>query len=185
MGATLPLVVRSSLSDGALVGSRIGLWYAANTSGAITGALLAGFFLIGAVGIASSFRVAALINTGVGVSALLLSRRSSARAGTTAAIAEHTSPHAANRLIPAVFAVSGFAALALEVVWFRVLVLIVAATTYAFTTMLAAVLMGIAPGSAAATPLRSRPRDRADVRSSRPLGAQPVPGGSRPACSTG
>lgn len=157
MGATLPLVVRSSLSDGALVGSRVGLLYAANTSGAITGALLAGFFLIGAVGIASSFRVAALINTVVGVSALLLSRRSSARAGTTAAITEHTSPHAGNRLIPAVFAVSGFAALALEVVWFRVLVLIVAATTYAFTTMLAAVLMGIALGSAAATPLLRKP----------------------------
>jgi spermidine synthase len=59
-------------------------------------------------------------------------------------------------LIPIVFAVSGFAALGLEVVWFRVLVLIVAATTYAFTTMLAVVLLGIAAGSALAGPLLNR-----------------------------
>ncbi|MGE3843294.1 MAG: fused MFS/spermidine synthase [Vicinamibacterales bacterium] len=157
MGATLPLVVRSSLSDGALVGSRVGWLYAANTSGAIAGALLAGFFLIGAVGIASSFRIAALINTVVGVSALVLSRRAPARATDVAPIEQHAAQPLANRLIPAVFAVSGFASLALEVVWFRVLVLIVAATTYAFTTMLAAVLLGIALGSAAATPLLRRP----------------------------
>jgi spermidine synthase len=60
------------------------------------------------------------------------------------------------RLIPIVFAVSGFAALGLEVVWFRVLVLIVAATTYAFTTMLAVVLLGIALGSALAGAMLAR-----------------------------
>jgi hypothetical protein len=50
----------------------------------------------------------------------------------------------------AVFAVTGFASLALEVVWFRMLVLFVTATTQAFAVMLAAVLTGIAAGGALA-----------------------------------
>ena len=41
-------------------------------------------------------------------------------------------------------AVSGFASLALEIVWFRILVQFLPATSYAFTMMLATVLAGIA-----------------------------------------
>jgi len=63
------------------------------------------------------------------------------------------------RIAVTVFALSGFAALALEVVWFRILVYFVPATTYAFSTMLGAVLLGLAGGSFAATPLLVR-RDR-------------------------
>jgi spermidine synthase len=55
--------------------------------------------------------------------------------------------------------VSGLASLALEVVWFRILVLFIPATTYAFTTMLAAVLGGIAAGSWIAARLLRRDRD--------------------------
>jgi spermidine synthase len=60
-------------------------------------------------------------------------------------------------LLP-VFALSGFSSLALEVVWFRTLVLYYPATTYAFTAMLATVLAGIAAGSVlAALLMRRRP----------------------------
>lgn len=161
MGSTLPLVVQSSLARGALVGPRVGVLYACNTAGAITGALLAGFVLIGAIGIARSFQVGAAVNTTVGLVALALSwsgirSHRQPAAGPAAATAPAAPRGAPARLVPAVFAVSGFAALALEVVWFRMLVLIVAATTYAFTTMLAAVLFGIAAGSALATPLLQR-----------------------------
>jgi spermidine synthase len=150
MGATLPLVVRSSLANGALAGPWVGALYAANTAGAITGALLAGFVLIGGVGIARSFQLAAMLNTLVAVGALALAFRD------TGASAPTTRAHPASPVSSIgqlVFAFSGFAALALEVVWFRVLVIIVPATTYAFTTMLAAVLLGLAAGSALASPL--------------------------------
>lgn len=171
MGATLPLVVRSSLSRGSLVGPRVGLLYAANTSGAIAGALLTGFVLIGAFGIATTFRLAAGLNALVGASALVLAWRQRGAlpghptAGPTPTAEQDSGvPAAAGRrpldaaLVPVVFAVSGFAALALEVVWFRMLVLFTPATTYAFTTMLAAVLLGIALGSAAAAPFLRRER---------------------------
>jgi spermidine synthase len=52
------------------------------------------------------------------------------------------------------------AALALEIVWFRMLVQFLDATTYAFTTMLATVLAGIAAGGAIAARLLRVERDR-------------------------
>jgi spermidine synthase len=153
MGATLPLVVRSSLADGALAGPWVGVLYAANTAGAITGVLLSGFVLIGGIGIARSFRLAAVLNTFVAVGALALALRGS-QLSTPALRMRAASP--VSRIGQLAFAFSGFAALALEVVWFRVLVIIVPATTYAFTIMLAAVLLGLAAGSALAAPLLRR-----------------------------
>jgi nicotinamide mononucleotide transporter len=52
-----------------------------------------------------------------------------------------------------------FASLALEVVWFRLMTQYVDATTYAFTSTLAAVLLGIAAGGALASHLLRGERD--------------------------
>jgi spermidine synthase len=166
MGATFPLVVRSPRLAGRTLGARIGILYAANTAGGIAGTLVAGLYLIGAVGIAASFRLAAAVNLGVGLAAAALSRRwegaGAAREERVESPAE-PAPEAAlgggeRTLVRAVFAVSGFASLGLEVVWFRVLSLFLQTTTYAFTAMLATVLSGIALGSVVATRLMRRPR---------------------------
>jgi spermidine synthase len=160
MGASLPLVLKSSLGREDSVGVRFAALYAANTGGAIVGTLLVGFVLIERIGIAASFQVAASLNVVVAAVALVLARWHRTPKS------EHDSPAVAHpaftrddRLILGVFAASGFAALALEIVWFRLLVLFVPATTYAFSTMLAAVLFGIAAGSVLAPPLLRRARD--------------------------
>ena len=62
MGSTLPLVIKSAVARQDRVGGRIGLLYAINTTGAIIGALLAGFYLISEVGVELSFRLAAATN---------------------------------------------------------------------------------------------------------------------------
>ena len=74
LGATLPLVASSSAVRGTRVVERIGVLYATNTAGAIVGTLLAGFWMIGALGISASFRVAATVNVLVGVVAIIGSR---------------------------------------------------------------------------------------------------------------
>ena len=56
------------------------------------------------------------------------------------------------------FAVSGFVSFGLEIIWFRMLILLFRPTTYAFTVMLATVLAGIAIGSWLSTPVTSRRR---------------------------
>ncbi len=163
MGASLPLVLKSSLGASAAVGSRFAALYASNTAGAIAGTLLVGFVLIERVGIAMSFQIAAAANALVAVGALALDRIIAAApqhaGGDGPAVEAPTTLTSDERLILIVFAISGFAALALEIVWFRLLVLFVPATTYAFSIMLAAVLVGIAAGSALAAPLLRRVAD--------------------------
>lgn len=167
MGATLPLVIKSTLLRGRGLGEGASLLYGSNTAGAIAGALLAGFGLIGGVGIRASFALAAALNVLVGVAAAASSRSLSPRGdGAVAAATARTEaaltpddarlPAGARRFVLVAFAVSGFAALALEVIWFRVLVLFIQVSTYAFTIMLATVLGGIALGSYAVAPLMRR-----------------------------
>lgn len=156
MGATLPLVTRAALARGGGVGERVSLLYATNTAGAIAGVLLAGMYLVGGVGIGAAFLIAASLNVAVGAAALLLSLRVPAGPVVGTAPAAVPAPEigpGARRLLLVVFTLSGFASFALEVVWFRVLIFFVTATTYVFTLMLAAVLAGIAAGSYAAAAL--------------------------------
>jgi spermidine synthase len=162
MGATFPLVVRASLRGDRPLGEDASVLYAANTAGGIAGTLLAGFWMIGGIGIGASFRLAAALNVAIGVAAIALSTaRERGQAPEHAPVAgdadEATSP--VRRRLLAVFAVSGFASLALEVVWFRVLVLFLQVTTYAFTVMLAAFLSGIAAGAAVDARLFRKRRD--------------------------
>ena len=157
MGATLPIVVKSSLSRLDRIGTRVGLLYAGNTAGAILGAMLAGFYLIPQIGLRRSFLLAASINGAVGVAALLAARFRYRADGPIPA-ADRAADRPATRhwstetLVLVVFGVSGFASLALEVIWFRVLGIMLGPTSYVFTLMLAFVLAGIAIGSAIVTP---------------------------------
>jgi spermidine synthase len=59
-------------------------------------------------------------------------------------------------VVIAVFTLSGVIALAIEVVWFRVLTLFLRPTVYGFAVMLATILTGIALGSYVVTPLLER-----------------------------
>jgi spermidine synthase len=188
MGATLPLVMKSSLTRPDLLGTRISMLYAMNTAGAIAGAILAGFYLVPFAGLQGSFQFAAALNAlvgaiAIGVGSVRMRLRPAAtahpEADTSASGAsltrsnvigadtfEPTHPHALSPLSPrtrwivlGVFALSGVASLALEVLWFRVLVIFLRPTTYAFTIMLGNVLAGIAIGSAVIAPLMKRRLD--------------------------
>ena len=160
MGATLPVVMESALVRARAFNSRIGLLYAANTAGAIVGALAAGFYFVSHVGIEQSFRIAAATNIAIGLIALFGARALTPRVtGDRVPLATETSHGAtsAQRAVLWTFALSGLLSLAIELVWFRMLVVFLRPTAYAFTLMLAAVLAGIALGSAIATPLLRRP----------------------------
>jgi spermidine synthase len=165
MGMTLPVLSASSVVRGSAFGSRVSALYAVNTAGAVAGAALTGFYLIGAIGIQRSFVLGAFLNIAVGLIALALDRRVEEEDGSTdKATTSATAPRAAGtgpatRAVSTVILLSGLVALALEIVWFRMLVQYLAATTYAFTTMLATVLAGIAIGGALAVALLRRRYD--------------------------
>jgi predicted membrane-bound spermidine synthase len=74
MGATLPLLVRHLVRTLDEAGARLGELYAANTAGAVTGTVVAGFVLIEFLGLRLTSYVAVGLNLIAGLGALALSR---------------------------------------------------------------------------------------------------------------
>jgi spermidine synthase len=156
MGATLPLVIKSAVAREARIGGRIGLLYAINTTGAIVGALIAGFYFISELGVSRSFQIAAAMNLAIGAIAIAAGRAMPAKVTAPRTANSIDTPAASTRqqtMVLWTFFVSGVLSLALEIIWFRMLVVFLRPTAYAFTIMLACVLGGIALGSAIAAPL--------------------------------
>ncbi|MFN0071290.1 MAG: fused MFS/spermidine synthase [Chloroflexota bacterium] len=157
MGATLPIIVKSSLARSGELGSRIGLLYTANTFGAIGGAAIAGFWLIGGLGITSSIMLAAGLNAIVGIAAMLLQRIATTSEASQSELPEpdvrSAYPTAMRRATLIAYGLSGLCSFAYEVVWTRMLSLVLDTSIYAFVTMLFMVLLGITVGSAVMTSL--------------------------------
>jgi spermidine synthase len=148
MGATFPLMVRI-LGGQARAGRLIGLLYAANTFGGVSGALAAGFVGIGAVGCRASIAAAAALNL---LAAALAWFRLRDVATAASAIPAESSGGEAGRSTSATVlvatCVAGAAALAAEVVWTRAMVFGFGTSTYAFSSVLVAVLVAVATGGA-------------------------------------
>ena len=158
MGGTLPVLTRFFVKRLEQLGTNIGILYALNTFGAVIGTVAAGFFLIETLGIKWSLGVAIAINFGVALVALGLARHahkidegeSAEQAESVASEQETAIPEISKQkrqLVLWAIGISGFCALAYEVLWTRILVFFLGSTTYAFATMLAAFLFGIALGS--------------------------------------
>lgn len=152
MGATLPLLAEHTVERFGHLGTRVGRLYALNTFGAAVGCFVAGFAAIPALGVSGTTWAAAALNFTVGALAIALGGGTPA-AGPATRVEDAAPPalYANETLRWAIvaFAISGFAGLGLEVAWTRLITLIFTGTTYAFTTMLAVYLLGIAAGSLA------------------------------------
>ncbi len=159
MGATLPILSRVLVQRLSRVGEELGTLYAINTIGAVGGSLAAGFYLIGHLGLQRTVVVAVCGNLAVGVLAWLFSGRYRMTAlekqaptpiSPENASADIHSPDTKVRmpylLVMGAFALSGLASFAYEIFWTRSLVFLLGNTTYAFTLMLTAFLLGIAIG---------------------------------------
>jgi predicted membrane-bound spermidine synthase len=160
MGATLPILVKGLCRGSETFGGALGMLYGLNTLGAVVGALAGEFVLIEHLGIRGTALVAALVDLAAAAGALWVAR--SLTPGPIAAKQERA-PAApamswsARRLLLAA-ALAGAILLALEVVWFRVLLLRGTGTSRVFASMLAVVLASMAVGSAMASLwLRWRP----------------------------
>jgi len=145
MGASLPTAARwlETSPEGV---SWMGLLYGCNTAGAVFGCLLASFYLLREFNLTTATMVAATINVAVALLCLLLAR-----------LSPHTTPVATpvkkdvdtptNWPVYAAIALSGASALGAEVVWTRLLGLMLGATVYVFSLILAVFLVGLGIGS--------------------------------------
>ncbi len=165
MGATLPLLARHVSLAGGGAARRTGALYAVNTFGAVAGCALTGFVLIGAWGYTRTTLAGAALNAAIGVLALLVDKQRAQSEATPIPQneAKNNRPDPIARAALFAFALSGFCALALEVVWTRLLTVVFLGTTYSFTTMLTTVLAGIAIGGAVGALIAERIRARATI----------------------
>lgn len=154
MGATLPVLVKYFVRRKGQLAQRVGLLYGLNTLGASAGCFVVGFALIGRLGIIQSGLIASaiylLVATAAAIAAALSPPSSTAVDEPTpaapAASAAVTSGAAAGILV-GVFAMMGFASIAYEVVWFRILTNFSIQSVYAFSGMLSVYLLGLVLGS--------------------------------------
>jgi spermidine synthase len=186
MGATFPIAVRWLECAGRPPGRTAGQLYAANTLGAAGGAALAGFALLPTFGLTQTTLIGVALNIIVALGALLLSRADTAPKSRTPfgiSSLRHLSDEDDDKAPPAtrtdhfydeqgrrthsvprprsaaaLLAISGCVALIYEVAWTRLLALTIGPTTYAFSAMLMAFILGLAVGAAIASRLLARIR---------------------------
>jgi spermidine synthase len=159
MGASLPAIARWVETTPRGV-SWLGLLYSANVAGAVTGCVLAGFYLLRVHDMAFATYIAALINVAVALLALGLASRTKRWKGPDReedGIPATRAPGVA--FIYAAIAFSGLTALGAEVVWTRLLSLLLGATVYTFSIILAVFLTGLWAGSGAGSYFARRVRD--------------------------
>jgi spermidine synthase len=155
MGATLPAIARWARATPEGM-SRLGFFYGSNIIGAVFGCLLAGFYLLRVYDMSTATWVAVAVNVAVAAAAWTLAAvmPHSPREG-PAFSSEATGLRGATTAYIAI-ALSGMTALGAQVVWTRVLSLMLGATTYTFSIILATVLIGLGVGSTAGAALTRR-----------------------------
>jgi spermidine synthase len=148
MGATLPAAARfvEATPEGI---SWMGLFYGGNIAGAVAGCLLAGFFLLRIFDMPTATFVAFGVNVLVSLIGFLLAKKSP-HESVSVLEAEAPKPQSADQsLVYLAIALSGLSALGAEVVWTRLLSLLMGGTVYSFSIILAVFLVGLGIGSGA------------------------------------
>ena len=174
LGSSLPFVIEAAdrqRPSPAASARFIGLLYGVNTVGAAAGCLVAGFATVEQIGLWRTTLAGAALALAAAAIAMVVEFRAPAagrdRPAATPRPASAPPPPEASELAspPArwwiVAAAAGFLGLAAEVIWTRLVMLVVLNTVYAYTLVLASVLIGIALGGLlAARLIRSEPRQK-------------------------
>lgn len=163
MGATLPVLSSFISREKEKIGRDLSFLYGINTLGAVAGTIAAGFVLLRYLGLGTTLVIAILLNVLIGVLSLILQNRFSRDLAHSdlptepeqfvensgCAAGHETESLTPYRLVLWGIGVSGFCALGYEILWTRILSMVIGASVYGFSIMLAAFLSGIAAGSTA------------------------------------
>lgn len=150
MGGTMPAMLKHATRHDPSIRATLAHLYAVNSFGAALGAWFAGTVSLPAIGLAATAQWAAVINIGLAVVTIALARLAPSRTSlpqvpTDAAQVRYGARATTAAMVGLVL--SGFTAMLYETGWIRVLTLIVGGSTYAFTWIVCAFILGIALGS--------------------------------------
>lgn len=155
MGATLPVLVAALQRSVGHKGSSIARLYTWNLLGAIVGAIGAGFFLLPFCGVRATIWIAAATNILIGLTAFLVDSKSAEshpEIPDSFASDEDRKAEVSRNFGNAKFWLfcaftSGFMTISMQVVWSRMLAMIIGSSTYAFSIVLALFILGLAIGA--------------------------------------
>jgi spermidine synthase len=154
MGGTLPLIAswiekQPSFESGA----RVGIFYATNSLGAVTGAGLAGFYLIQNYGLTGTLALAATANILIGLAAGFIAKRQQLEVAAPTKTPESATTPASGETSPTpswfamLVGLTGGVSMGLEIVSARSLALIAGGSLQAFALVLMSFIFGIGLGS--------------------------------------
>jgi spermidine synthase len=161
MGGTLPALSRYVVRTLAEAGRGLGLLYFINSAGAATGCLLAGFWLVPAMGLDNATVATAAVNILIGAAILVAGRAPESASAATTPVPEATDTRysvAQVRWVYALICASGAVSMLYELVWIRMLSLVLGSSTYSFSVMLFTFIGGITIGGLVAGVYMRRPR---------------------------
>ncbi len=158
MGMTLPLLTKifNRVIDNFF--ETVSFLYFINTLGAAFGALAASYLLISFIGLDGGVYTAAATNFLLAV-LILAARRLPVLDDVMAQSAARLPAERLGRVAYALVFVTGFMAIGYEIIWFRLVEVIVKSSPYAFSVVLSIYLLGIALGSRAMRHYLSRRPD--------------------------
>jgi spermidine synthase len=166
MGMSLPFLARGTVRDAATAGRTVGFLYGLNLVGASVGALLGPWLLVRIYGIRGALLAAALANVVAAVTALCARSLEPREPAEPPPVDMSTAPPlpkapASGRETPfalwmTLYCLSGFCALSLEMLWFRMIDVAVKSTAFTFGTVLSVYLLGSAVGTLAGVALVHR-----------------------------
>ncbi len=160
IGGTLAVMGRHIIPDGRDFGRKTATLYGINAAGALLGAFVAGFFLIQLFGHNGSLILAAAMNLLIGLTSMGLSflgkKRGKPEESVPAArgishVVSKPSKATVNLVLIGVW-ISGSCGIAYQILWTRLLILIIDNSVYSFTIIVMAFLAGITIGSLLITP---------------------------------
>ncbi|MDH3451046.1 MAG: fused MFS/spermidine synthase [Gammaproteobacteria bacterium] len=144
LGMTFPLMSNAMLRrTGHQPGQSIAMLYFTNSIGAAAGALVAGFYLVAAVGLPGTILFAGIGNVLLGLAMYLVSKTASEKVPVLQSSEGRTS--VAKYLLVAAF-ITGMASFIYEIAWLRMLSMVLGASTHSFELMLSAFILGLALG---------------------------------------
>jgi spermidine synthase len=158
MGATLPAIARWVEATPSGV-AWLGYFYGGNLAGAVVGSLLAGFYLLRVYDMPKTTFVAVALNVAVAMLALAMASRTKDAVGIAESTVARPTLVPGARLVYVAIALSGLTAMGAQVVWTRMLSLLLGATTYTFSLILAVFLVGLGIGSSLGASMASGNRN--------------------------
>jgi len=147
MGCSLPFLSKAVVREIAGSAKLIGWLYGLNTLGAGVGAFVGGWYLIGTFGFDKAVYVGAALNLVVALGGLLLARglgMTDAKTPSTARVKD-SDGGVVWRWSLLVF-ISGFLIVALQIVWYRLIGVLLQSNGYSFSLVLSVFLLGDAAG---------------------------------------